>query len=51
MSIRELSELLNIKGLRRVSPHTVVIEHKKGGAEPASGIVQKMWELLTGEKI
>jgi len=49
--VQELAELLGIKGIRRVSEHTVVIEHKKGGAEPAPRLVQKMWEILTGEKI
>lgn len=51
MTLIDLKEYLGIKGIRKISEHTTVVETKNGGAYPAQDIVVKMWELLTGQKL
>lgn len=50
MTLIDLKEYLGIKGLRKISEHTTVVE-TKNGAYPATEIVKKMWKLLTGEDV
>jgi hypothetical protein len=51
VTTQDIKKFLGIKGIRRISEHTKVVETETGGVYPATSIVLKMWELLTGEKI
>lgn len=47
MTLRQLQELTGVKGIRKVSEHTVVVEFMNGTVRPATPLEVQLWHLLT----
>jgi hypothetical protein len=46
----QLQRATGIKGIRKVSPTTVVVDTLSGSCRPASDLERRMWSLLLGLK-